>query len=398
MKAALRFLVFGLLAICSSGFAHAKGVIVRLSDSSLAASLLFDYPEIEGIEQPGNLPFVRFEVYQCSGHAFVDMLQFDSRVLWAEEEAPLRAPVTQSSHGSSVAAIYDRSETYSENKGLWTQINFITPVRSLQAARVGIVDTGVSHLQPSILSNVIAGQSFIYGSSTIDDFPTNLDTNDNGVLDEGAGHGTMIAGLILQMNPSTPLVIAKAADSDGVGTSWSVMLGVLYCLENQAKVINISLGSPDELPGFTEFLNWVETQGVAIVSPIGNDGENRTLYPAGYSNVICVAGLLPDNTKAPFSNWFPVARVAAPATGILSAWYDGGTAVWSGTSLSAPLVTGSLASALSQVPNASPQQLRIALSESGRDIDHLNPNYQGELGKLLDYLALIAYLRHDPTP
>ena len=101
---------------------------------------------------------------------------------------------------------------------------------------------------------------------------------------------------------------------------------------------------------------------------------------------------MPDNTKATFSNWNFVAMVAAPASGVLSAWYDGGSAVWSGTSMAAPVVSGCLAAALAENPDRSPEEIRNAIRISGRDIDPINPSYTGQIGKLLDFVSLIRAL------
>ncbi len=379
------------LAIASQSFAD--GVVVRVVNTSQISQLVADYSAILGYKEAGSSPFVRFEVARQNVDTLESLLEVDSRIVWVEDEDSFDAPENQSGHGSTVAAIYDRNASFAQNTGIWNQVNFNAITRRLMPIRVGIVDTGISRLQPTIRRNVVASASFVPGSSTIDDVPQNLDTNLNGKFDEGAGHGTMIAGIILQIVPNTRLVVAKSADSDGIATSWSVIEGVVFCIENGAKVINVSLGSQNKLTGFSEFLDWVDSMGTTVVSPIGNNGLKMTLFPAGYSSVICVSGLLPNNVKAPFSNWESEARVAAPATGIRSAWHDGGTAVWSGTSFSAPLVTGFIAAGLSLSPFKSPSQIRNAIKNSGRNIDNLNLNYRGQLGKLLDFKSLMTFFR-----
>ena len=392
MKNFSRLLVTLSVLLASISLTFANGVIARVVDTGQISAIVVDYPQILGVDQAGNSPFVRFEVSPANMEALETALASDLRIVWVEEEEEFEAPENQSSHGSSVAAIYDRASTFGQNTDIWRQINLSGVTRRLMPIRVGIVDTGVSRFQPSIRKNVVAGASFVPGALTIDDVPTNLDTNLNGQFDEGAGHGTMIAGIILQIVPNTRLVIAKSADSDGIATSWSVINGVVFCVENGAKVINVSLGSPNHLAGFSEFLDWVNDSGSVIVSPIGNNGAKMTLFPAGYSSVICCAGLLPDNRKAPFSNWESKAMVSAPATGILSAWHDGGTAVWSGTSFTAPLVTASIAAGLAARPFKLPSQIRTAVKNSGRDIDWQNQNYRGQLGKLLDFNKLLVLL------
>ncbi len=383
------FLVSFIFLVCQSLANH---VIARVDNFADLSKLQTDYTFIVGFERAGLSPFVRFEVDDQPNFIIVEELMKDNRIIWAIDEEKFNIHRRRRSHGSSVAAIFDRSAIFDENTDVWDQINSRAQPQASSNAIIGIVDTGVSRFQPGLLANVIAGKSFIQNSRTIYDVPAGIDTNSNGVYDEAVGHGTMVSGVILQIAPNTPLVIAKSADSDGIATSWSVIQGVVYCVENRAKVINISLGSIEPMAGFSEFLNWVEESGCVIVAPIGNNGANMSLYPANYPSVICVAGLMPNNVKAPFSNWNFNAMVAVPATGVTSTWYDGATASFSGTSLSAPIVSGCLALALGFNPDMKPEAIRRALLSSGRDIDGLNPLYRGQIGKLLDLDSLIFAL------
>jgi Subtilase family len=384
---------FAIVATLAVGQSLASGIIVRVQNPSTITDLTSDYTAIVAFEQAGQSPFFRLEVTEELSLSLIEAFEEDERIIWAEEEDRFSFRENNSSHGSSVAAIFDQSSAFELNSEIFQQINFVPIVGNYAPIRVGIVDTGVSFRQPSILGNVIAGASFIPGSITMDDSPSNLDSNFNGIVDEGAGHGTMIAGIILQLAPNSPLVVAKSADSDGNGNSWSVIQGVVFCVENQSKVINLSLGSSERLAGFSGILGWVENRGAVIVSPIGNESANMTYFPAGYSKVVCVSGLMPDNTKAPFSNWHYRALVAAPGSGVLSAWHDGGSAVWSGTSLSAPLVSGCLAAALVIDPNRRPREIREALRNSGQDINSLNPLYRDQLGRLLDFGNFVSFLK-----
>lgn len=393
MNLPLRLLTILHLLPALYGFAEANGVVVRIKDSASIADLVDDYPMIIGYDQAGRSPFVRFEIDPDFRASFSSVLITDQRVVWSEDEDIFSFRQRYSGHGSSVAAIYDRKFSSAVNSNIWRQINFAPQTKDSSPLKVGIVDTGVSNLQSTIVDNVIAGESFIESSLTIDDASANIDSNFNGIVDEGVGHGTMVAGVILQLAPNTPLVIAKSADSDGSGTSWSVLKGIVFCVENGVKVINVSLGSQKPLPGFTQFLEWVEDASVVIVAPIGNKSSEMALFPAANSTVISVAGLLPDNTKAPFSNWSSLTCVAAPASGISSAWFDGTTATWSGTSLAAPIVTGCLALALVEHPKKHPKEIRNAVKLSGRDIDDINPTYKGQLGTLIDFVALVKMLK-----
>ena len=396
MKITIRFLAAVTSLLALFGQAFAEGVIAKLATGIRLADMSAQYPEIKGGERAGRSPFVRFEVESEDAHNLIVQLNEDPRVLWVEPDQWGGENAPRSSHGSSVAAIYDPTAMFDHNDSVWEQINYapVTILDPLAPIKVGIVDTGVSPYQPAIVNNIIASASFMPGSITIDDLPNSTDSNGNGLPDEFAGHGTMVAGLIHQLAPSAPLIIAKSADSDGNGSAWSLLQGVVFCVENGSNVINVSLGSVSYITAFSEVVDWVEGHNVLIVSPIGNNETSSALFPSAYSNVVCVAGLDPDNVKASFSNWSSSALVSAPATGIESAWWDGGSAVFSGTSLSAPLVVGCIAALPIEFPSVS--QLRQAIHDTGTNIDPLNPGYQGKLGKLLNFGALYQYFVTNP--
>ena len=126
---------------------------------------------------------------------------------------------------------------------------------------------------------------------------------------------------------------------------------------------------------------------------MGNENSDKASFPARISKVVAVGGLEPDNTNAPFSNYEGKCDSSAPATGIISQWHDGQIGIWSGTSFSAPMVTGAIADALKKTGRMSPESLRNKIDKVGRDLDAKNPNYDGELGVLLDVKRLVAAIQ-----
>ena len=207
----------------------------------------------------------------------------------------------------------------------------------------------------------------------------------------------MVAGIVDQIAPKVRLVIAKVADSDGNATAWSLIQGLAFAVTHGAEIANVSLGSPNQIAALTDVMDWCESNHLLVVAAIGNSNLREAFYPARISKVVCVAGLNPDDTKADFSNWEGSVRSSAPATGIVSQWWDGEMGVWDGTSFAAPMVAASLADCLRR--KSGPvvlNTLRDAVKSSGGDLDALNPDYRGELGTLLDFQNLNAVLGSFP--
>ena len=112
--------------------------------------------------------------------------------------------------------------------------------------------------------------------------------------------------------------------------------------------------------------------------PRGTRRKNLVSFPARDEKVIAVSASdhRKPNTKAPFSNWGPEVAVTAPGVDIASTlpvefcggdWDCLGTqpyALASGTSFSAPLVSGTVALILSLHPNLTPDQVKAQLTST----------------------------------
>jgi len=87
---------------------------------------------------------------------------------------------------------------------------------------------------------------------------------------------------------------------------------------------------------------------------------------AALTNIISVAATDNKDTLAPFSNFGSVVDIAAPGVDIdTTDWTTGGYSYWSGTSFSAPVVTGIAALAAASNATATMAQLRTAIVQYG---------------------------------
>jgi subtilisin family serine protease len=218
--------------------------------------------------------------------------------------------------------------------------------------RVAVLDTGVS-------KGIHKWLDARCGSTPADAEELNVQPPD-GWIDDEAGHGTFIAGVVLQRAPSARIDIAKVLDSEGYGDE----LGVARAIVRSAKadVVNLSLGgySHGDAPplSLVQALRHVKPDSV-VVAAAGNNSSDRLMWPAAMKRVIAVGAL--DKTgkqRAPFSNYGWWVDCCAPAVDVLSSFVAfaetgppaagrtpqsfEGWATWSGTSFAAPKVAGEI--------------------------------------------------------
>lgn len=196
--------------------------------------------------------------------------------------------------------------------------------------------------------------------------------------------------MVAQLAPFSKFVVARVADSDGVGSAWSIVKGLAFAVQSRAHVVNISLGRIERIPALSEMSDYVVVENrITIVCAAGNNGLRTKFFPASISDCISVTGVDDRDIKAPFANWDSSVDHCAPATGIRSYYWDGNWAVWSGTSFAAPMCTAVVAAAFELAGPKLPLTIRVAFDLYGDDIDDRNPQYDGEIGPRLNFAKFI---------
>ena len=245
---------------------------------------------------------------------------------------------------------------------------------------VAVLDTGVSTRNPLLAPHVTTGWNFVNGNSNTDDRPSGIDSNGNGIADEDAGHGTMVAGLINRYAQGATILPVKVLDSDGAGDLWSIVQGIRYAVSKGAKVINMSVGTPKNSALLRNAIKDAWAAGVIVVTAAGNNNTFNKQFPAGDNITIAVGSLDANNVKASFSNYGNWVDVVAPGVGLPSTFWNGGYASWSGTSFSAPLVTAEAALIISAKPDWTATRVRARIKNQADSVDLLNMPYAGLLG------------------
>ncbi len=273
----------------------------------------------------------------------------------------------------------------------------------------------------------------------------NLSTIDgNTSLDDQRGHGTFVAGIaagaapdLAGAAPGAPIVSIKVMDANGQAKTSDVINACQWILDHKdqynIKVANFSLHSSyatnfyrDPLDRAVERL-WFG--GVTVVAAAGNYGTSAatpsgvTFSPGNDPFVITVGAVdlggtekSKDDTVAPWSAWgytedgFFKPDLSAPGRYMVGPVPAGSTLTaekasnmvgsdriqLSGTSFSAPVVSGTVADMLARHPNWSPDQVKGALMRTARTLSAGNPKAAG-LGELTASRAAISTVTPNPN-
>jgi len=212
------------------------------------------------------------------------------------------------------------------------------------------------------------------------------DANADERLDSVAGHGTFIAGVVMQQAPDATIVVGRVLTGDGVTDEVTLLHG-LSALNTQSQqsgrpidVISLSLGcyTHDDKPspalehGFS-LLN----PDTVVVSCAGNAASQRPFWPAALKRVVAVASLdAAGDDRAPFSNYGWWVDACTLGDQVVSSFFtfdglgpDGttdfdGYATWSGTSFAAPRVAGAIAASMATHGTSAPHAAAHLLSGS----------------------------------
>ena len=176
-----------------------------------------------------------------------------------------------------------------------------------------------------------------------------------GALAHGTGVASIIAGRGAETRgvaPGARLLSFKVMGENGVGNSFALAEAIVQATDAGARVINMSLGGYSESGLVGTAVEYAASRGVALVAAAGNETYSEVAYPARFPEVIAVGAVDGLGQQLPFSNSGRGLDLTAPGLAVQVAW-PGGEQLGevSGTSASAPFVSGAIAAVLSQFPD-----------------------------------------------
>ncbi|GID26505.1 S8 family serine peptidase [Paractinoplanes brasiliensis] len=237
---------------------------------------------------------------------------------------------------------------------------------------VAVIDTGVAAVE-DLAGVTVPGYDFVNGDA-------------NPADDEG--HGTAVAALIAARGNNgegmagvcwtCKILPVKVLDSDGSGWDSDVAQGIIYAVQKGARILNLSLGSPQSTKVLSDAVAYANMNGALVVAAAGNAGNTVKQYPAAYGDVLTVAATNrcpafasdPDctsgtTTRSAFSSYNKAGDkwvdVAAPGTVLSMDRFGNYSTGIQGTSFSSPIVAGAAALIKSLNPSYSGWSLANAI-------------------------------------
>jgi hypothetical protein len=201
------------------------------------------------------------------------------------------------------------------------------------------------------------------------------------------GHGTFVAGVARCMAPHADVIVSNVFSTAGSALESDFVKELDQALDLGVDIFNLSITAPTlkDRP-LLAFARWLERaqeyKGVVCVAAAGNSGVQQPFWPAAYPEVVSVGALAADwRSRADFSNYGGWVDVYAPGRDIVNAFATGtyqcyvdpytgvfrkfyGMARWSGTSFSAPVVSGLIAARMSRTGENGKEAAAALLAEA----------------------------------
>ncbi|MBR0553188.1 S8 family serine peptidase [Sphingomonadaceae bacterium LXI357] len=256
---------------------------------------------------------------------------------------------------------------------------------------VGVVDTGLDAASEEFENRVVGSRNTAGGSSTDD-----VDGHGTAVAfvvagrNNGVGtHGAAFDANLYIARADTPGSCASAnPDQPDSGCSFddsAIAAGIDAAISGGARVINLSLGGSRPSNQLLQSISRATASGAVIVISAGNDGEDPSkgdvpdpfTSPATNNSVsrgqIIIAGSVDASDRiSSFSNRAGTGAaasfyLAAVGEDVRAPCDDTKVCLWSGTSFSAPQISGAVALLAQAFPNLTGKQMVDLLLATARD-------------------------------
>ncbi len=238
--------------------------------------------------------------------------------------------------------------------------------RGSRNVTVAVIDTGIDYNHPDLANQMWVNDKEANGEAGVDDdgngfiddvYGYDFANNDGDPLD-GHSHGTHCAGTIgaehdngigvAGVMKDVSIMAIKFLTDSGSGSTANAIKAVDYATKMNVDIMSNSWGGGGASQALEDAIKRAKDAGILFVAAAGNSSTNndsKPHYPSNYNveNVISVAAHNAQDSLATFSCYGKkTVHVAAPGRNILSTVKGGEYAVYSGTSMATPHVSGIL--------------------------------------------------------
>lgn len=224
---------------------------------------------------------------------------------------------------------------------------------------IAVVDTGVDYNHSDLKNKVIKGKNFV--------------GNNDDPMDAGS-HGTHVAGIAAAETNNNLGVAGVAWDSKiwavrGIGGSYPNLADAIRYAADKAKIINVSGGGYEDSEDVRKAVKYaVNTKKRLLVATPANDGLNKRFYPGAYDEAFCVGNTNDTDGRSSLTNHGTWIDISAPGDNVLSTEPNNNYGIKSGTSMSAPLVSGAAAVVWSMHPSWTAAKVRERLEKTAKPL------------------------------
>jgi subtilisin family serine protease len=222
------------------------------------------------------------------------------------------------------------------------------------SVKVCVIDSGVNSVHPDLADNILKGWNVAPSENNQYYEPGSLEWNN---YNDTLGHGTHVTGLIAAVGNNgegvsglawrAGVLSCRFISDSGSGYVSDAITCIRLCQQEGAHIYSNSWGGVGFSATLQQEIQNLDAAGALFVVAAGNNNllnlDSTPLYPASYkeANVLTVASTTSTDMLSGFSNIGPNSvHVAAPGSTIYSTTFDGRYGIMSGTSMSAPIVSG----------------------------------------------------------
>ena len=238
------------------------------------------------------------------------------------------------------------------------------------------------------------------------------DQDHDGVPDDAFAHGTQVAGILAAVGRNGFGIVGTAWEAsimplrimnpEGTGRSAGLVAALDYAIVTGADIVNISLSASDLPAAARAAVDAATEAGLIVIAAAGNN-DGAVAFPAALPNVIAVGSAegqsIPADVAAEeetnselvtaaafgptlFTPAGPEIEFVAPGVDIpttsVSSTGEPEYGFATGTSFSAPFITGTIVLILAEAPATTLPDVRVLLQAGSEDLpDDDRPNWDG---------------------